>query len=418
MPENRDAAPRVLFALFLAIFSAAAGTHVLTPIFPELRSRLSASEAEVRALLSVFTVGYSVSGFVLGALCDVLGRRRVLLSSLLCYSLASAALTLDTTFGQFFALRAFAGLATGGITAAVLAATADLVAYERRGRALSFVLSGSYAAVVIGIPLSAALARIRLGAVFLVLAGLSLASFALLLGGMPEDRRAASGGGPFRAPRAAIRVRGAWAALGVTLLNTLAAFCVMTSLAGHCVERFQSSLTDRSVLFLVMGLFALPGAFAAGFMADRHGKRRSVVWALVGSLVVLPALLLPDSFRGFLVPAAAVAAVQALRQGPFAAILTSLAGDSLRGSLVGWNAAASGIGIAVGGWLGGVAFGRFGLAATIVVASAALLGSLVLFVFFVPDLDRGGAGGQAEGTEEPPGERRRDEKVPQEGTTC
>ena len=132
---------------------------------------------------------------------------------------------------------------------------------------------------------------------------------------------------------------------------------MITSFADWCHEHFDASLGDRERFFLWMGLGALPGAFLAGACADRLGKRRTVAISLVGSLVLTPLLLVADSFAMFIAVAVSVSAVAAMRQGPFAAILTGLGPDRLRGSLVGLNSAASGIGLATGTWLGGVLYG-------------------------------------------------------------
>ncbi len=387
MTENPKA-NTIVIAAFAAIFAAAAGTHALTPIFPELKAALGVGDGAVRLLTAVFTLGYSVSGFVLGIVCDRAGRRRVLLPSLGLYAAASAGLSLAPEtlgYGSFLVLRVLAGLGTGGVTAAVLALTSDAVPFERRGRAMSFVLAGSYAAVLLGVPLASLLATWRLTAVFAVLAVVGLVNLALLAKVAPRSHAPVAATGWFDLPRRALRLAGARAALATTLLNTLATFAVLTSLADHAVDRFGASLSDRSLLFLVLGLGALPGGVAAGLFSDRVGKRRSVIVALVGSLALTPVLLPLDSFPAFLWAAAAVSFIQALRQGPFAAILTELAPESLRGSLLGWNSAVSGIGLGAGTWLGGVAYASTGLAGAIGLTMAALAFSLALFASRVPE---------------------------------
>lgn len=282
MSSRTDApVPRELWgALFLAIFSAAAGTHSLTPIFPELKRMLLVGDADVRLLTAVFTLGYSISGFVLGVQSDRFGRRVVLLGSLGLYVISNGLLLFVDDYRPFLLLRALSGLGTGGITAAVIATSADLASYEQRGRVMSFVLAGSFAAVVAGIPVAALLAKIDTTAVFGFLALVSAVAWWMLWRSLPQSKRAPAEGSAWQMARAAIRLRGAPAALGVTALNTLAAFAVITSLADYCVDSFGASLDQRTVLFLALGLFALPGAWLAGRVSTRFGNRRSVLSTL------------------------------------------------------------------------------------------------------------------------------------------
>ncbi len=386
---GKDSSPArgvaLLVTAFVAVFVASSGTHALTPLFPELKRALGVDDGSVRLLTSVFTLGYSISGFVLGVTCDRIGRRRVLLGSLAGYAAANALLLLDVGWAGFLVCRAVAGLGTGGIVSAAVALVADSVPYAKRGRALAVVLGGGYAALVIGMPAAAALARVRLTALFGVLAVVSIAC--AIASAAPAARAVdrsevapISGVGLLSLPRAALACRGAPALLFTTFAFTAASFAVITSFADWCHDAFQSDLADRERFFLWLGLGALPGAFVAGACSDRLGKRRTVLLALGGSLVATPALLLADSFVTFATIAVAVSAIAAVRQGPFAAILTGLGPETLRGSLVGLNSAASGLGLATGTWLGGVLYGVARLSGAVWAAVVILLlGSAVFF---------------------------------------
>ncbi len=382
-PGNTPAVP--LAALFAAMFAAAAGTHALTPLFPELKGALGLEDASVRSLGAVYTVAHACSALLLGALCDRLGRRRVLVGSLLCYSAASALLLAPATrlgFSGFLALRTVAGCGSGGIAAAAVALTSDLVTFARRGRAMSFVLAGAPAAVVLGIPLACLLARWRLTAIFGFLALVAGAACIMLARGAPRGLPAAAG--PARTPPwRVLAARGAGAALAVTFLVDLGAFAVLTSLADHCAERFGTGLSARGLFFFGLGLAALGGALLAGFVSDRLGKRRSVLAALLGTAALAPLLLVPRSFPGFVAAALAVSLVQALRPGPFVAILTELAEPRLRGSLAGLNSMAAGLGLAAGTWLGGAVFAQHGLRGGVLLAVAAVLLAALLFGLLV-----------------------------------
>ncbi|MFH0945203.1 MAG: MFS transporter [Planctomycetota bacterium] len=377
----------LLIALFGAIFVGAAGTHSLTPIFPELKDAFGVSDGEVRQLTALYTLGTSVSGLILGILCDRLGRRRILVPALFTYALCSGLLLLPLAwlgFQKVLLLRGLAGLAAGGITATVIAMTSDVVEYSRRGRAMSFVLSGTYLAMIIGVPLAGYLARYRLLGVFGLFAGVACVAGLAVLRMAPRDSNlGGSGTGDshslLQKPGQALRCPGAAAALTTTFFTTLAIFAVITSLSDHAVDRYAADLSQRSLMFLCLGLGAVPGALLAGLLSDRLGKRRLVLVALGGSLVLSPLLLLPASFPVFVLVAVLISMVQVLRQGPFAAVLTGLVPHPLRGSLVGLNSACSGLGLATGTCLGGVSYAISGLAGGVLVAALSLLLSVLLF---------------------------------------
>ncbi|MBI4878969.1 MAG: MFS transporter [Planctomycetes bacterium] len=159
---------------------------------------------------------------------------------------------------------------------------------------------------------------------------------------------------------------------------------MLTSFADHCAARFGAGLSARGLLFFGLGLAALCGALFAGIASDRAGKRRSVLAALLGTAALAPLLLVPRGFPAFLGIALAVSFVQALRPGPFVAILTELAEPRLRGSLVGLNGLSAGLGLAAGTWLSGVVFARLGLAGGVLIALAAVLLAALLFGLLVP----------------------------------
>ena len=131
---------------------------------------------------------------------------------------------------------------------------------------------------------------------------------------------------------------------------------------------------------LALGLASLVGATIAHRFADRHGKRKAVIFALTLSFLTLPIVLVASSLRGFVAASALVALVAAIRQGPFAAILTELCGPQLRGTLVGWNSLFSGFGLAAGSLVAGSCYGSGGLPLVIAVATAAPLIALPVFV--------------------------------------
>lgn len=389
-PDDRGA-PRghraLLVALAFALFAAASGTHALTPLFPELKRALRVGDAEVRSLTAVFTIGYSLAGFALGLAVDRIGRSRVLIASLFAFGAASTGAWFvcesPSAFVVFLALRFVAGVATGGISSAAITLAADSVPFERRGSAMSLVMAGTYAAMILAMPLASWLSTIDLGLVFPVLGLLALVALPVCIASSRVETHAPTDVRKRELLMLAIASGAARAAIVVTFLNTFAAFSVVMSLADAAFDRFGADPADRSLLFLALGLASLVGVALAQRFSDRHGKRESVLVALVFSLLTLPIVLVPTTFPGFVAAASLVAVASAVRQGPFAAILTELAPQRYRGTLVGWNSLGSGLGLAAGSWAGGAAYARFGLDGAVLASAIAIAGSIAVFFPFV-----------------------------------
>jgi predicted MFS family arabinose efflux permease len=360
------------FGLFLAVFAAAAGTQALVALHPQLEARYAIGTVTARWLTGVYTVGYGVAGFALGSLAARFGRARLLRRMLIAFAVANVVLFLGPPLPAFFALRLLSGAAAGALLASLQVVIADAVPFERRGRALSIVMAGTFASAILVLWIATRLSRFSVFGVFALIAGCALLAWAL------APRRSVTNCEPERVGAAAlVSDRRVVAALAVTLLNTLAAFAVIGSFAQHLGERFDATQHQREVFFLVLGLSSVPGVGLAVALSDRIGKRKTVAVALALSLALSPALIFTSSFAAFVVCGGVLAACSALRQGPFAALLTQLVDSRQRPRLLGWNGCASGIGIALGQALGGKAQANGGFSLAVVVSAVALVLSLI-----------------------------------------
>lgn len=375
-PPTLPALSRVhYFGLFLAVFAAAAGTQALVSLHPQLEAQYGIDPVSARALTAIYTIGYGVAGLLLGPLAARFGKARLLRRMLVVFAFCNALLFFGPPLWAFYGLRLASGAAAGALFASLQVVIADAVPFERRGRALAIVMAGSFVAAILVLWAATRLSRFGVFSVFALIAVCALFAYAL------APRRSVGGAEPARIGASALsRDRRVLAALGVTALNTLAAFAVIGSFAGHLDQHFAVTPTQKETFFLVLGLASLPGVGLAAVLSDRWGKRRSVAVALCASLALSPVLVLTDSFGAFVVCGGVLAACSALRQGPFAALLTQLVDSRQRPRLLGWNGFASGIGIALGQLLGGFAHQRGGFLAAVIVSAVALVGSLWLLL--------------------------------------
>lgn len=170
----------------LLVLCAVQFTHILDfmimmPLGGQLMRAFDISPAQFTHLVASYGLAAAVSGFAGGFVLDRFDRKRSLLVLYAGFGLATLTCGLAPTHHTRLAAGAFGGLAGSMVTAMV----GDVIPPDRRGRAMSFVMSAFPVASVLGVPAGLVLAgKFGWHAAFLLLAGcaaatLVLASFAL-----------------------------------------------------------------------------------------------------------------------------------------------------------------------------------------------------------------------------------------------
>src|SRR5436853_4148390 len=124
--------------LFLIVFVDLVGFGLIIPLLPFYAERFGASPQVVTILLAIFSLMSMISAPLWGRISDRIGRRPVLMASMLAAAFAYLWLGFATELWMLFAARAFAGLCSGNIAAAQ-AYIADVTPPERRARGMGMI---------------------------------------------------------------------------------------------------------------------------------------------------------------------------------------------------------------------------------------------------------------------------------------
>ena len=165
---------------------------MIIPVFPFYAEHVGVAPASVIFFLGLYSLGQLVGAPIWGSLSDRIGRRPVLLITLLANAGASAMLAFSTTGTMLAISRIVAGLAAGNISAAY-AYTTDITTDATRPKALGLLGSAFGMGFILGPALGgvlagsnpddgSAFARVAYGA-----AVLSLVAFVLTLVRLPES---------------------------------------------------------------------------------------------------------------------------------------------------------------------------------------------------------------------------------------
>ena len=344
-------------------------THILDfmimmPLGPQFTRLFGITDAQFGLLVSAYTLSAGVSGLAATLYVDRFDRKRLLLTLYSLFALATLACGLAPGYGFLMVARVAAGLFGGVLGALVQTIVADVVPFERRGRAMGMVMSAFSVATVAGVPTGLFLAT-RLGceAPFLAIAALSgvLAVGAALTMPALRGHLGASGvASVWRGIAEVLKDRNHLRALGFSALMMCTGFTIIPFFTIYLEANVGLHETQIPYVYLCGGLATLFTARLIGRFSDRLGKERVYRWLALG---VIPTILAMTWMPPL--PIAAVLVVSTLlfvllsgRMIPGMALITGAANPALRGTFMAFNSAVQSGAMGLASIVGGLIIGR------------------------------------------------------------
>lgn len=269
---------RVVGLLWFTFLINYVDRQVVFSIFPPLRSQLRFTETQLGLIGSIFTWVYSMSMPLAGRLADLWPRRRLVLMSLILWSLATLGIGSSVSVGVFLLWRAAMGVTEALYLPAALGLIAAWHGASTRSKALALHATAQLAGIALGGwygGWSAETVGWRNG--FFLLAGVGLGwavVLARLLPAPPASARPSS-----RAPGAAWEIfrSRCYVALAFAFFFFCAELWMLYAwLADFVYGKFGLSLAQSgfTATFYLQGGSAV-GVLAGGALADAVARRRS-----------------------------------------------------------------------------------------------------------------------------------------------
>jgi multidrug resistance protein len=314
-----------LAVIFFTVFLDLLGFGLVIPILPLYAKQMHASDLQTGFLLSIYSVMQLFFSPILGRWSDRVGRRPILLISILGSCGSQLGYALAPSFGWLVVARAFAGVCGANVTAAQ-AYIADVTDEKSRAAGMGLLGSAMGAGFVFGPTLGGLLGAKSPTLPFFVasaLAGLNLAlALAILREPRPPGERSAARtltwDGLGRAVSSS-RLR----ALMILFFVVTFAFANLEGTFSLYLERqFHYGRRETSYLFAYIGvLMVLVQGLLVRRLAPRLGERRLI---LAGTFMMAFGFLM-QGFIGASVPLLFVAiAVMAIGNGLNTPSLSSL----------------------------------------------------------------------------------------------
>jgi predicted MFS family arabinose efflux permease len=337
---------------------------IMMPLGPQFTALFGISNAQFGLLVAAYTLSAGLSGLLAATYIDRFSRKQLLLTLYPLFGLATLACGLAPDYASLMVARVAAGLFGGVLSALAQTIVADVVPFERRGRAMSVVMTAFSVSTVAGVPLGLFLAaQLNWHAPFF--------GIAILVGLLTW--------GAWRSlPRLDAHLHhpdktSVWRGIGQVLseANHLKAFGVsgLMMFAGFTVIPYitiylQSNAGMRSAevpwIYLCGGLATLLSARYFGRLTDRLGKvfvfQRLALALAVPLMATTVSAGLP--LWGLLMVSTLLFTVMSGRMIPGMAMISSAVQPRLRGTFMTLNSAVQSASMGLAALVGGLIIGR------------------------------------------------------------
>jgi DHA1 family inner membrane transport protein len=363
-----------LATLFLGMFVLGSGELLAVGLLSLIADDLKVSIPTAGVLVTAYALGLAIGGPLLTALTIRLNKRTILVGTVVLVIVCTLVPVLTTSFGLFVAMRTAVGALHGLFVAVGFVLATSLVPPERMGRAISVVVSGIFVSTALGVPLGTRIGQV-LGwrGSFAAVAALSVVALVATLLLIPSAPSIGGNAGSQARYAFAPRVLAA-------LVVNVAAFAAVYSALTYVVP-FLESVTGISgalisLFLLAYGVATAVGSIAGGRFADRDAARTLIVGA-VGVAFSLLALYLVGTVAVLVAPALLALGLFAMGMVPsmqYRVVSLAGPGGQLASSL---PASAANVGIALGAYAGGVAYGASTAKATVLTGLAIAVASVL-----------------------------------------
>ena len=383
----------LLLTLASIQFTSVLDFMIMMPLGPQLTELFGISASEFGFLVSAYTFSAGLSGLLAATYIDRFGRKRMMLTLYPLFGLAALACSIAPTFAWLMVARVAAGFFGGVLMALSQTIVAEVIPFERRGRAMGLVMTSFSVATVAGVPLALLLAsHFNWHAPFLAIA-LMVSVCALGAAKTLPSLKGHLAAHPVgdSAPNMLANLR-----LVLVDPNHLRAYAMSASMvfAGFAVIPYIALYLQGNAgfkpeqipyVYLTGGICTLISARLIGHWSDRAGK--AYAFRRLALLMPMPLLAMTLSaglpMVGVLLVSSVLFVVMSGRMIPGMALIGAAADPRRRGSFMTLNSAVQSLAMGLAALVGGQILGRDGNGHLTHYWMAALLGGGASLLSFV-----------------------------------
>lgn len=383
----------MLAIVFTTILIDFVGFTVLIPVLPLYAERLGARPHQIGLILTVYALAQLIFLPAWGWVSDRIGRRPVLLASLLGTAVSFIALARSDSIGMIYLSRALAGFFAASIGTAQAVVT-DVTAPSERARGMGLIGAAFGAGMIIGPAMGGALASLGEKLPFYGIALLAAGNLAVAWWRLPEtaprERRPARFRElalclvptPFRLVAAVHDRR-----IGLYLylfFHVFTAFAVLESMITlYLGLRFGAGELRVAGIFAWIGLFlALTQGVLLRRLVGIAGERWLVVIGLITMGAGLAAVALAPSLGWFYLVGPILAFGNGITFPSFASLFSKAVGAHQAGELMAQSQSMATTGRVVAPYGAGILMEHYTLGTPFALAAAMMFAAVLIFQIF------------------------------------
>ena len=383
----------LLLTLASIQFTSVLDFMIMMPLGPQLTELFGISASEFGFLVSAYTFSAGLSGLLAATYIDRFGRKRMMLTLYPLFGAAALACSFAPTFAWLLVARVASGFFGGVLMALSQTIVAEVIPFERRGRAMGVVMTSFSVATVAGVPLALFLAsHFNWHAPFLAIA-LMVSVCALgaaktlpsLKGHLAAHPSGDSAPNMLANLRLVLVDPNHLRAYAMSASMVFAGFAVIPYIALYLQGNAGFKPEQIPYVYLTGGICTLISARLIGHWSDRAGK--AYAFRRLALLMPLPLLAMTLSadlpMVGVLLVSSILFVVMSGRMIPGMALIGASADPRRRGSFMTLNSAVQSLAMGLAALVGGQILGRDGNGHLTQYWIAALLGGGASLLSFV-----------------------------------
>ena len=336
---------------------------VMMPLGPQFTQLFNISDAKFGLLVSAYTFSAGISGLLASFYVDRFSRKKLLLTLYILFAAATLACGLAQTYEALMLTRIAAGAFGGVLAAMTQTIVADVIPFDRRGRAMGIVMSAFALASVAGVPtglflaahfnwhtpffvLSAVCAPLAVGA------GLTLPALA--------DHLQHERSSPWSSILQVLRDSNHQKAFAFTALMMIAGFTVIPYITIYTTTNGGLTVQQVPYVYLLGGATTLVTARWIGRLTDSVGKAKMFKMTAVFAMLTIWLMTTSASFGlwGILGVTTLMFVGMNGRMIPGMALATSAANPKLRGTFMALNSSVQSAAVGLATFVGGLVISR------------------------------------------------------------